>query len=81
MAESSRGNDKVKKEVESLLGAVDSFTHGGIRKVLFLLLDSLSLSLSLSLSHTHTHTHTRLFFFDLVSFLIFCVLLFFADEV
>jgi hypothetical protein len=79
MAESSRGNDKVKKEVESLLGAVDSFTHGGIRKVLFLLLDSLSLSLIHT--HTHTHTHTRLFFFDLVSFLIFCVLLFFADEV
>jgi hypothetical protein len=75
MAESSRGNDKVKKEVESLLGAVDSFTHGGIRKVLFLLLDSLSLSLS------HTHTHTGLLFFDLVSFLILCVLSFFADEV
>jgi hypothetical protein len=35
MAESSRGNDKVKKEVESLLGAVDSFTHGGIRKTKF----------------------------------------------
>jgi len=49
MAESSRGNDKVKKEVEPLLGAVDSFTHGGIRKVLFLVLDSLSL--------VHTHTH------------------------
>jgi hypothetical protein len=71
MAESSRGNDKVKKEVEPLLGAVDSFTHGGIRKVLFLVLDSLSL----------VHTHTRLLFFDLVSFLILCVLLFFADEV
>jgi len=61
MAESSRGNDKVKKEVESLLGAVDSFTHGGIRKVLFLLLDSLSLSLI----HTHTHTHTHGFFFSI----------------
>ncbi|KAH9531617.1 hypothetical protein CY35_19G046900 [Sphagnum magellanicum] len=35
MAESSRGNDKVKKEVEPLLGAVDSFTHGGIRKTKF----------------------------------------------
>jgi hypothetical protein len=69
MAESSRGNDKVKKEVEPLLGAVDSFTHGGIRKVLFLVLDSLSL--------VHTHTHTAFvfrssFFSHFVCIVVFC---------